>query len=291
MGKRHLRLVWPQWQGAGSSSITAFQEDLPFDVLRRGYATGTAVLQAVLPPNDGPTAFVPIDSGEDSLAERDGVEAKDAVIQGLQAALALIAEHDPDRITTLGGDCSVSVAPFAALAEKYGDDLAVIWIDSHPDTDTGDTAYNGYHAMAVSALTGHGDQDVVDQLPATITASNVALVGVHSWEDDAHQNVGEWGIAEFPPSVLRQSSDVLLDWLASTGATKIAVHFDVDTIDAAEHRFGLGADFGGLTGTEVKRIVADLEGAAQVVGFTIAEYIPRQVLSLLQVLRGMPLLD
>lgn len=291
MGKRHLRLVWPQWQGAGSSSIATFQEDLPFDVLRRGYATGTAVLEAVLPPNDGPTAFVPIDSNQESLAERDGVEAKDAVIEGLQAALALIAEHDPYRITTLGGDCSVSVAPFAALAEKYGDDLAVIWIDSHPDTDTGETTYNGYHAMAVSALTGHGDQDVVDLLPATIPASRVALVGVHSWEDDAHQNVGEWGIAEFSPRSLRENSNALLDWLASTGASKVAIHFDVDTVDAAENRFGLGTDFGGLTSDEVKRIITDLEDASEVVGFTIAEYIPRQVLSLLQVLKGMPLLD
>ena len=44
-----------------------------------------------------------------------------------------------DRIVTLGGECSVSVAPFAALARRHGDDQAILWIDSHPDVDTSDT--------------------------------------------------------------------------------------------------------------------------------------------------------
>jgi arginase len=68
----------------------------------------------------------------------------------------------------------VSVAPFSALADRYGDDLAIIWIDSHPDVGTGDSGYPGYHAMAVSALTGHGDLDVQAVLPATVSHDRVA---------------------------------------------------------------------------------------------------------------------
>ncbi len=285
-----LRLVWPQWQGAGSSSIEAFAGDLPFEVARRGYSVGTAVLQAILPPRVGPTVVVPTDMGERGLAVRDGVEAKDVVIEQLRSALELIGKHDPEKITTLGGDCAVSVAPFAALAEKYGDDLAVIWIDSHPDVDTGETAYGGYHAMAVSALTGHGDEEILDALPATIPASRVALVGLHSWTDDAYENVGEWGLATFAPETLRADSYPLIEWLRNTGATKVAIHFDVDTIDAAEERFGLGEDFGGLSTLEARRVMADLESAADVVALSIAEFIPWQVLRLQQLLKGMPLL-
>ncbi len=285
-----LRLVWPQWQGAGSSSIEAFAGDLPFEVARRGYSVGTAVLQAILPPHVGPTVVVPTDMGERGLAVRDGVEAKDVVIEQLRSALELIGKHDPEKITTLGGDCAVSVAPFAALAEKYGDDLAVIWIDSHPDVDTGETAYGGYHAMAVSALTGHGDEEILDALPATIPASRVALVGLHSWTDDAYENVGEWGLATFAPETLRADSYPLIEWLRNTGATKVAIHFDVDTIDAAEERFGLGEDFGGLSTLEARRVMADLESAADVVALSIAEFIPWQVLRLQQLLKGMPLL-
>ena len=113
-----LRLVWPQWQGAGSSSIEAFAGDLPFEDARRGYSVGTAVLQAILPPHVGPTVVVPTDMGERGLAVRDGVEAKDVVIEQLRSALELIGTYDPEKISTLGGGCAVSVAPFAPLAEK-----------------------------------------------------------------------------------------------------------------------------------------------------------------------------
>jgi arginase len=47
---------------------------------------------------------------------------------------------------------------------KHGDDLAILWIDSHPDIGTGETAYPGFHAMVVPALTGHGDQELLEIL-------------------------------------------------------------------------------------------------------------------------------
>ena len=75
------------------------------------------------------------------------------------------------------------MAPFSHLINKHGEDLAILWIDSHPDMGTGETEYAGYHAMVVSALTGHGDQELLDLLPATIAADRVALVGMHDWTD------------------------------------------------------------------------------------------------------------
>src|SRR5215217_5530055 len=78
---------------------------------------------------------------DEGLAERDGVEAKAMVVEQLARALEIIRQHNPARIATLGGECSVSVAPFSALADRYGDDLAIVWIDSHPDVGTGDSEY------------------------------------------------------------------------------------------------------------------------------------------------------
>jgi arginase len=37
----------------------------------------------------------------------------------------------------------VSVAPFSELARRYRDDLAILWIDSHPDVGTADSEYPG----------------------------------------------------------------------------------------------------------------------------------------------------
>jgi arginase len=134
-------LVWPQWQGAGTESVRSLAPEFPFDIARRGYSVGTKVLQAVLPEHDGPTAVVPVEMGDIGLEERDGIEAKAVVLQQLRSALAIISEHEPARITTVGGECSVSMAPFSYLINKHGDDLAILWIDSHPDMGTGETAY------------------------------------------------------------------------------------------------------------------------------------------------------
>jgi arginase len=287
----HLRLVWPQWQGASTESVRALAPEFPFEIARRGYSVGTKVLQAVLPEHDGPTALVPVEMGDIGLEERDGIEATAVVLQQLRSALSIIQEYEPARITTIGGECSVSIAPFSYLINKHGDDLAILWIDSHPDMGTGETAYPGFHAMVVSALTGHGDQELLEILPATTTADRVALVGMHDWTDPTLPAIAEeWGLSVFTPDELRSTSAPVLDWLGDTGATQVAIHFDVDTIDADEMQLGLGADRGGLTSAQARRVVAGIDGAAEVVGLTIAEFIPRQVMHLQQILAGFPLL-
>jgi arginase len=229
--------------------------------------------------------------GDVGLEERDGIEAKAVVLQQLRSALAIISEQEPARITTVGGGCSVSMAPFSYLINEYGAELAILWVDSHPDMGTGEGGYPGFHAMVVSALTGHGDEELLEILPATTTADRVALVGMHDWTDPMLPAIAaEWGLSVFSPDALRSSGAPLLDWLGTIGASKVAIHFDVDTIDAEEIQLGLGADLGGFTSAQARRVVADIDGAAEVVALTIAEFIPRQVMHLQQILAGFPLL-
>ena len=71
----------------------------------------------------------------------------------------------------------------------------------------------------------------------------------------------------------------------------MAIHFDVDTIDSNEIVLGLGAEPGGLTSAQVRRIVTDIDQAVDVVGFTIAEFFPRQVMHLQKILHGFPLVS
>jgi arginase len=285
-----LRLVWPQWQGASVEAVRTLFPEVPLEEARRGYAVGAAVLNAVLPAHSGPTAVVPVESGDLGLGKQDGIEAKEAVTAQLAGALEVIGRHRPQRILTLGGECSVSVAPFSWLAGRYGDELAVVWIDSHPDVGTPASHYSGYHAMAVAVLTGHGDPEVLRLLPATLDPSRVALVGQHSWTDDDIPNVARWGIRTFRPDELRLSSRPLLDWLQATGCSRVAIHFDVDVVDSNEIVFGLGAEPDGLTSDDVRRLVAGVSAVAEVVGLTIAEFVPRQVIRLRRVLRDFPLI-
>lgn len=287
-----LRLVWPQWQGAGESSIKGLLPELPYARARRAYTMGTRVLEVVLPEHAGPTEVVPVpeEPAGQEVVITDGIESKAQVLAGVAAARAAIARHDAPRILTLGGECSVSVVPFTELAARYGQDLAVVWVDSHPDVGTGASQYPGYHAMAVSQIIGTGDAEVMAQLPAVVDASRVALAGLHAWTQDDYPNIAAWGLTAFSPQELRDSSGPLLQWLAQTGCSRVAIHLDVDTVDADEVVLGLGKDTGGLSLAQTNRLLRDLGRAADVVGLTIAEYIPRQVIALTDLLHGLPLL-
>ena len=288
--ERTLRLLWPQWQGAPEYMVAQLTSGIPLDQARRGYSTGTTVLHAILPAHRGPTATVPVTMNDEGTQHQNGIDAKEAVLRQLDDALRLIDQSDAERILTLGGECSVSVAPFASLAAKYGDDLAIVWVDSHPDVGTPASEYPGYHAMAVSVLIGHGDADIVKLLPASIPGSRIALAGLHAWTDDDFPNIAKWGLSTFSPNDLRESTQPLLHWLNTTGCSRVAIHLDVDVVDSNEAIFGLGAEPDGLTSSQVRRVITDIQGAAEIVGLTIAEYIPRQVMAVLRLLNGLPLI-
>lgn len=284
-----LRLIWPQWQGTGSENYPLLFNELPADQARLGYTVGTKVIEAMLPPHAGPTETVPVPLDIPSDEVTGGIENRAIVLEQLRAAIKLIECHEPERIFTVGGDCSVSVAPFSWLAGRYGSDLAMVWIDSHPDVGTPSSEYPGYHAMAVSALLGKVDPDFTRALPALLDSSKVALAGLHSWTDDDYPNISSWGLTRFSPEDLRDSSEGLLEWLAQTGASKVAIHFDVDTVDANQVQLGLGFDEGGLLAEQARRVIDDISDAYDVVGLTVAEFIPRNVMFLQNTLNGAPL--
>ncbi|MFD8216838.1 hypothetical protein ACFV2U_24590 [Streptomyces sp. NPDC059697] len=89
---------------------------------RRGYTVGTKVLEAVLSTHmTAPIATLPFTMSNGRPKERDGVESNTVVLKQLASAPETIRDHAPARITTLGGECAVSVTPFAGLARRYGD--------------------------------------------------------------------------------------------------------------------------------------------------------------------------
>lgn len=284
-----LRLLWPQWQGATPGVVAALTPELPQEAAQTGYSLGSTILDHILPAESGRTVTVPVSATTSGLETSDGIFAREQVLSQLKAAVRLIGDADPDKITTLGGECSVSVAPFAHLAAKYGEDLAVVWFDAHADCTLPGDAYDGYHAMALSHLTGHGDQEIVGSLPARVDPSKVALAGVHAWTEWDEPTAKEWGIQSFSAEQLNSGTDSLLAWLKATGCSKVAVHLDLDVIDSKEIVLGLGMEPDGLSRESLAKAFAELSNAADIVAVTVAEYVPRQVIAIRELLTSLPL--
>lgn len=284
-----LRLIYPQWQGGDIAKwITEVKDP---EQASRGYYLGAHLLDFLAPSTGQKTLTVPISTEICNRVVTDGVLDRDAIAQQTRAALDILDIEKPDRIVTLGGECSVSVVPFTWLASKYPDDVAVIWIDAHPDITLPGDVYPAYHAMAVTALMGNGDKRILGQLPAKIDPSRILFVGLRDWErDEIKVRQNEYGIKHLTPEETVSGSEKVIEWLRNTGASNVAIHFDMDVLDPNEIIAAVGVVPGGMKIAEVVRVINDVAKEKNLVGLTVAEPMPRTAIILKEMLNQLPLL-
>lgn len=284
-----LRLIYPQWQGG---VVANWMPDIPANDVSRGYFLGAQLLQILAPESKQQTVEVPISLDIKSHKEEKGISGYRAIIKQSKDALDLIRKENPDRIVTLGGECSVSVVPFTYLSEKYPDDVAVVWIDAHPDLNLPGDSYTGYHAMALTACFGMGDKEIMDILPAKLNPAKSIIVGLRTWDDTnaSKERQEQIGVKSLLPACVIRNSTTVLDWLKTTGASKVVIHFDLDALDPAEIIAAVGTDPDGLKIETVVRVINDIAKEYDVVGLTIAEPMPRVAIKIKNMLNQMPLL-
>lgn len=284
-----LRLIYPQWQGGDIAKwITEVKDP---EQASRGYYLGAHLLDFLAPSTGQKTLTVPVSTELCKRVVTDGVLDRDAIAQQTRAALDILDIEKPDRIVTLGGECSVSVVPFTWLASKYPDDVAVIWIDAHPDITLPGDVYPAYHAMAVTALMGDGDKKILAQLPAKIDPSRILFVGLRDWErDEIKVRQNEYGIKHLTPEETVSGSEKVIEWLRNTGASNVVIHFDMDVLDPNEIIAAVGVVPDGMKIAEVVRVINDVAKEKNLVGLTVAEPMPRTAIILKEMLNQLPLL-
>ena len=157
--RKTIRLVYPQWQGGDIARWISEIKDS--EEASRGYVLGSQLLNFLAPSGNNEVLTVPVSTDKIERKVSDGVLDRDVIVQQTKAALEMLRVASPDKIVTLGGDCSVSVPPFTYLKERYKDDVVMVWIDAHPDITLPGDVYTGYHAMAVTACMGYGDKKII----------------------------------------------------------------------------------------------------------------------------------
>ncbi|WJD60709.1 arginase family protein [Pseudomonas kurunegalensis] len=281
-----LRLLFPQWQGGNNPP----------------YFLGAQLLAWLAPEASGPVEHVPVPEPDGKpLATEDGIVGRQVLLDQQISARALIEKHQPDRIVVLGGDCLVDLAPFAYLNERYGSDLAVLWVDAHPDVMT-PKDFKHAHAMVMGNLLGHGDEDFTRLVKAPIKPERLLYAGLQETLAVENEFIQHHGLQSFGPAALAQTSKPVLDWLASINAKHLAIHFDLDVLDPNEFRALLFADPHAPAGTfdgiaqgkmkiaEVVRLLRDVAQVVDVVGLGIAEHLPWDALALKNMLAQLPLI-
>ena len=286
--KANLRLVFPQWQGGNNPP----------------YYLGSMMLEWLAPEPTCvvETVTVPEPGAENSvLKEENGINGRSAIKAQLLDAQKRIHKHQPESIAVLGGDCLVSLAPFAWLQEKYGDKLGVLWIDTHPDVQT-PAQYVNAHAHVLAALMGIGDTDLISVVEVPLSAEKVMIAGIHDPLPYEAQFIAEHGIKTCSPQEVRGGSMNIVNWIQEQKIEYLAIHIDLDVLDPQLFRSVLFAkpgrtqgEFGNvaegkLTITEVLDIVNKATMQAKPVGLTLAEHLPWDAINIKYMLEHLPLL-
>lgn len=281
-----LRLLFPQWQGGNNST----------------YHFGAQLLAWLAPRPNGPVEEVPVVlPNSAALPLEAGIRGRAVLLEQLRAAQSIIDRHRPDRLVVLGGDCLVDLAPFAYLNERYDGDLAVLWVDAHPDIMT-PADFEHAHAMVLGILLGKGDPAFAEAVARPLLPSHVMYAGVHSTLPVETEMIQRLGLRVAGPTELATSSAPVLEWFRSTGAKHLAIHLDLDVLDPLGMRSVLfakpdlaegafdGVAQGKMRIPQVLRLLSEVSAVADVVGIGIAEHLPWDALAIRDLLAHLPLI-
>ncbi|KQV08204.1 arginase [Leifsonia sp. Root112D2] len=191
---------------------------------------GAEAIRGDLPRSATQLVDVPLGAGE-SLDT--GIRRFSSIVAIRELAAARLHETSGD-VVTIGGDCGADLASVAhAVAAREPGSVALLWFDAHGDlNDAASSTSGAFGGMALRALLG----DAPDGLAATprerLAAEAVILAGTRSLDDAESAFIDERGIRMVSVDELAEP-DALLAAVASTGATSVYIHVDLDVLDPA----------------------------------------------------------
>ncbi|HEU4757370.1 MAG TPA: arginase family protein [Agromyces sp.] len=207
-------LVVPEWQGSVSSRAMS-------------HADGAFAIHGDLPSSATVLVEVPAEAGD---ALGTGVHRYSAVrrVRDRTAEALGAARGTPIAI---GGDCGIALAPVAAASAAHPGEVAVLWLDAHPDLNTPETSPSGaFNGMVLRAIAGDGAEGLALEGEERVPASRIVLGGVRAIDDGEQAFIDAEGmtvleVEEFadPAAAIRA--------IRATGATRVYVHVDLDVLD------------------------------------------------------------
>ena len=264
---RTIRLLYPDYVSGGLET----------------YYFGANLMAHILPENEKQPLFkveiAPPDGKERSV--EDGIYAKDEVLAGIKSAMRVIEEAKPDKIITIGGNCVVSQASFDYLHGLY-ENAGIIWIDAHPDVSMVKDNYPNAHAMVLGSLMGYGDSSLSDLMKnRKFNADEILYVGLQGLHDYQEKFLKDMGVDFKVQTEEFVSDDEIRAFM--NRFEHILVHLDIDVLDAAlfhstyfanKDLVGDGSGSGRMTIEKLADVMKCITDNSDVVGLTIAEYLP-----------------
>lgn len=207
-------LVIPEWQGSVSSRAMS-------------HADGAHAIHGDLPSSSTVLVDVPVEAGD---ALGTGVQRYSAVRRVRERAAEALAAASGTAIA-VGGDCGIALAPVAAASAAHPGELAVLWLDAHPDLNTPETSPSGaFNGMVLRAITGECADGLALDESLRIPPSRLVIGGLRAVDDGEQAFIDEHAVTTLDVAALSDPTAVV-EALEATGAGRVYVHIDLDVLD------------------------------------------------------------
>lgn len=248
-------IVVPQWQGSPSSRAMQLID-------------GAQAIAGDLPRAATTVLDVPMEAGE-SLGT--GVHRLSALLR-IRALVDEAVAGRGEPVLVVGGDCGVAVAPVAHALQRHPN-LAVVWIDAHPDLNSDTSTPSGaFSGMALRAILGDGPEGLA--LPSgAVDPSRVVLAAARSFDPPEEEYVREHGIPVVSPDALSDPGS-LVAAVRETGADSVYVHVDIDALDPSAIAGNAHPEPFGVAVADLTAAIGRLRAEFPLAGASIAGYSP-----------------
>lgn len=248
-------IVVPQWQGSPSSRAMQLID-------------GAEAIAGDLPRASCTRVEVPLEAGE---AVDTGVQRYSS-LRRIRDLVASAADTSDGPAMVVGGDCGVAVAAIA-LSAAAEPDLAVVWLDAHPDLHTPETSESGAFAgMALRAAIGEGAAGLALDT-GTVPAERVVLAGARSFDDAEDAAVRELALTALTVSDLADPAR-LAEAVSATGASAVHIHVDLDVLDPAAMTGVTAAEPFGVPVADLVAAIGAVRASTRLAGSSIAGFAP-----------------
>ncbi|MGQ5709005.1 arginase family protein [Lactobacillus sp. PSON] len=263
-----IRLEIPDWQ-AGNNPV---------------YKLGSQILSVIAPNNNNQKEIkIPVPDTPQKLTKENGIYGKSIIKQTMLKTYQVIKKEKPDKIITFGGNCLVSQAPIDYLNDHYNN-LGVIWFDAHPDISNPKMFYNE-HAMVLGNLLKHGDPELAQLITHPLTSKQIYYAGLQSPTIQEKRELDKLAINYSIQKNTILDLNLILDWIKKNDFDGIYIHLDMDVMNP--HTFYAtyfnnpelsvipdNAATGIIKRQSVWSTISELSKKANLVGFTMAEFLP-----------------
>jgi len=247
-------VIVPQWQGSPSSRAMQLID-------------GAQAIAGDLPRASCTTIDVPLEAGE---ALGTGV-LRFSTLRRTRELVDLELGPHTEPVMLIGGDCGAAVGAVGHAAHRHPN-VAVVWLDAHPDLHTPGTSPSGaFSGMALRAILGDGVTGLA--LDGEVSADRVVLAGAREYEPAEEGASEELALRTVDAGALTEP-DALADAVVATGATAVYIHVDLDVLDPAAMSGVTASVPFGVSLADLVTAIARVRAALPLVGSSITGFAP-----------------